>query len=139
MKWRRNSLVNEIVSSCVEVWKAPRNWQTDVIILILKKKITSIVQTTKGYHSLVCQQKYMPDAWKQNVEKKCNQSWRMARAVFVQVAVYRPDLHFEANLREIFGVWQISQYALLILKKHMTRRRTRYLNRQGKYCPIRLT
>ena len=33
-----------------------------------------------------------------------------------------PNLHFEAALREILGVWQISlcMHALLILKNHLT-------------------
>ena len=32
-------------------------------------EIASNVQTTEGYHSLVCQEKYMPNALKGNTEK----------------------------------------------------------------------
>ena len=43
---------------CQVAWKfgkTPRDWQTGVIIPIFKKEIASNVQTTKGYHSSVCQ------------------------------------------------------------------------------------
>ena len=32
---------------------------------------------------------------------------------------YEPDLHSEASLRGILGVWQRSLHALSILKKHL--------------------
>ena len=35
--WRRNSLANASVSSCVEVWKTSKDWQTGVITPIFKK------------------------------------------------------------------------------------------------------
>ena len=57
---------------CQVAWKfgkTPRDWQTSVIIPILRKKIASNVQTTEGYHSSVCQEKYMPNASKGNAEK----------------------------------------------------------------------
>ena len=49
--------------------KTPRDWQTGVIIPYSRKEIASDVQTTEGYHSLVCQGKYMPNALKGNAEK----------------------------------------------------------------------
>ena len=55
-----------------QAWKLGRtfrDWQTGVIILIFKKGDRSNVQTTDGYHSLVCQVKYMPNALKGNAEK----------------------------------------------------------------------
>ena len=50
--------------------KIPRDWQTGVIIPIhSRKEIASNVQTTKEYHSSVCQGKCMPNALKGNAEK----------------------------------------------------------------------
>ena len=78
---------------CQVAWKlgkTPRDWQTGVIIPIFKKGDrkrplaisfleyrnsrkeilnSDILQTTEGYHSLVCQGKYMPNAWKRNAKK----------------------------------------------------------------------
>ena len=59
---------------CKVAWKfgkTTRDWQTGVIIPIFKKgnRKQCTVQTTKGYHSLVCQGKYMPNALKGNAEK----------------------------------------------------------------------
>ena len=57
---------------CQVAWKlgkTPRDWQTGVIIPIFKMETASNVQTTEGYHSLVCQGKYMPNALKGNAEK----------------------------------------------------------------------
>ena len=57
---------------CQVAWKfgkTPRDWQTGVIIQIFKKRDRKQVQTTEGYHSLVCQGKYMPNVLKGNAEK----------------------------------------------------------------------
>ena len=63
-----------LTRACQVAWKfdkTPRDWQTGVIIPIFKKGDRKYcnVQTTEGYHSLVCQGKYMPNALKGNAEK----------------------------------------------------------------------
>ena len=71
-----NALTGEgilwLKSLCQVAWKlgkTPRDWQTGVIIPYSRKEITSNVQTTEGYHSLVCWGKYTPNALKGNAEK----------------------------------------------------------------------
>ena len=66
---RRNSLVNASMSSCVEAWQNSQRLASRCYSDIQKKEITSNVRTTEEYHSLVCQEKYMPNALKGNAEK----------------------------------------------------------------------
>ena len=52
---------------CQVAWKfgkTPSDWQTGVIIPILRKETISNVQTTERYHSSVFQEKYVPNALK---------------------------------------------------------------------------
>ena len=61
-----------LMQVCQVAWKfgkTPRDWQTGVISPIFKKGDRKHVQTTEGYHSLVCQGKFMPNALKRNAEK----------------------------------------------------------------------
>ena len=87
---------------CQAEWKfgkTLRDWQTDVIISIFK--IASNVRITKGYHSLVCRRKYMPNALKEmprNSEIKTG-GWPVRFLTGSQN--HGPDLHSEANLRKI--------------------------------------
>ena len=57
---------------CQIAWKfgkTPIDWQTDVIIPIFIKRDRKQCTNYRGYHSLVCQGKYIPNALKGNAEK----------------------------------------------------------------------
>ena len=96
-----------LMQVCQVAWKfgkTPRDWLTGGIILIFKKGHRSNAQTTEGYHSIVCQGKYMPNylkgnALKGNAEKLLNQNWKMAVWFLSASQHHRPNLHSEANLR----------------------------------------
>ena len=108
---------------CQVAWKlgkTPRDWKTGVIIPIFKKEDLKQCTNYRGISLLSLPGKYMPNALKGNAEKYWNQNWKIISAVFAGSQHHGPNLHSEANLREILGVWQKSLHALSILKKHMT-------------------
>ena len=78
-----------------EAWKlakTPKDWQTGVIISIYKKddrRVYKVVQASRKYRFLAFQERCMPSVLKGNVEKQCNQSWKMASVVFVLVSAPR--------------------------------------------------
>jgi len=61
--------------------------------------IESNAQTTNEYHCLVCQEKCMPNALKENAVKWWNPNWWMDSAVFAQVAAPRTK-------SLLLGIWQ---------------------------------
>ena len=85
------------------------------LFLYSKKKIAYNVQTTEGYHSLVCQGKYMPNAL------KGIQNWKMVSVVFVRVAApLTKSSLWSKSLRKLGSLAEISLRALSIFKNHMT-------------------
>ena len=96
---------------CQVAWKfgkTPRDWQTGVIIPIFKKRDRKQCTNYRGYHSLVCQGKYMPNALKEMPRNSGIKTGRWSVRFSSGSQHHEPNLHFEANFREILGAWQRS-------------------------------
>ena len=96
---------------CQVTWKlgkTPRYWQPGVITPIFKKGDRKQCTNYRGISLLSLPGKVYAKCLERKCREKWNQNWKMVVLFSSGSQHHGPNLHSEANLREILGVWQRS-------------------------------
>ena len=107
--WRRNSLVDASVASCVEVWQnSPRLANRCDYSDIQERRSQAMHNLQRDITPQFARKSISQMPWKEMLRNSGIKTGRWPVQFSSGSQNHRPNLHCEANLREILGVWQRS-------------------------------